>query len=134
MCGPLDAFVSDLLDQLEREDGHRHHKNHHHDHHLEEGGGGEGGLADQQLVEDAPKGPEVGGVVVRLLLYQLRGHVERGALGASWLFQIIQKNLTLMEVRTKVLRPRFLAKPKSQSLARPSLSSRMFCGLMSLEI
>ena len=80
------------------EDGHhhRHHKNHDHDHHLEEGGGGEGGLADQQLVEDAPKGPEVGGVVVRLLLYQLRGHVERGALGVSnWSLRKFQESFNL---------------------------------------
>ena len=37
-------------------------------------------MADQQFVEDATKGPEVGRVVVRLLLNQLWGHVERGAL------------------------------------------------------
>ena len=62
MGRPLDALVPDLLDQLE------------------EGGGGEGGLAHQQLIEDAAEGPEVGRVVVRLLLNQLWGHVERGAL------------------------------------------------------
>ena len=78
MGRPLDALVPDLLDQLE------------------EGSGGEGRLADQQLVEDAAKGPEVGRVVVRLLLYQLRGHVERGALGVSnWSLIKFQKSFNL---------------------------------------
>ena len=34
---------------------------------------------------------------------------------------------TLMEVSTKVFNPRFLANPKSHSLARPLESSRIFC-------
>jgi hypothetical protein len=35
-----------------------------------------------QLVENAAEGPEVGGVGIRLLLNQLGGHVQRGALNA----------------------------------------------------
>ena len=78
MGRPLDALVPDLLDQLE------------------EGGGGEGGLADQELVEDAAEGPEVGRVVVRLLLYQLWGHVERGALeNQELVFDIVAKEFDL---------------------------------------
>jgi len=37
----------------------------------------EGWLANKELIQDDSQGPEVHGVVVRLLLDQLRGHVQR---------------------------------------------------------
>ena len=43
--------------------------------------GVEGRLSREQLIQDASQCPQVGGVVIRLLLHKLRGHVQWCALG-----------------------------------------------------
>ena len=111
MGRPLDALVPDLLDQLE------------------EGGGGEGGLADQELVEDAAEGPEVGRVVVRLLLYQLRGHVERGALGVSNWFLKFQKSFNLDGSEDKGVEPKVPREAKVAKLGSAVAVEQNILGL-----
>ena len=54
----------------------------HHLYELYDGVGGEGGLAVEQLVQDAAQGPQVGLVVVGPLVNQLGRHVQRGPLDA----------------------------------------------------
>ena len=54
----------------------------HHLYELYDGVGGEGGLAVEQLVQDAAQGPQVGLVLVGPLVDQFRRHVQRGPLDA----------------------------------------------------